>query len=276
MTVTRPAAAVLPQIPEPAGVLPAGPARGETAAFADLLNVRPGAAEAGDAEHRPGPYAEPAQPARSPDSPPGAELKAFLDVEFVAQATGSASAGPSASEPVRAVASAGPAGESAAQSVGRAGPGAGPASSADLAAAAGRGGAGPAAAGAPREAGPGLFPAARGAPVRGDTGGLVQVRAAPDARGLSPAAPEHLRGAAARPILAGSASSARNAATSLHLAVQATAAGLDVLVRLGPMGAEDRARLKSEVAALLAAHGLRIHAVEILAPGPAGQQKGET
>ncbi|MDP3458209.1 MAG: hypothetical protein Q8S09_02945, partial [Hyphomonas sp.] len=90
MTVTRPAAAALPQTPETAGGPQAGPARGETAAFADLLKVRQGAAQAGDADHRFGPQAEPAHAARPPDSPAGAELRAFLAVECVARATGSA------------------------------------------------------------------------------------------------------------------------------------------------------------------------------------------
>jgi hypothetical protein len=52
--------------------------------------------------------------------------------------------------------------------------------------------------------------------------------------------------------------------------------GVDVVVRLGPAGAEDRARLKEEIAALLAAHGLRISSIEIAAPQAVSSQRKDT
>lgn len=275
MTEIGPAAAFL-QLQTPADALQAEPARGEAAAFAELLAVRPGGAEAGDAERRISPYTDLAHAAGLSDPLPGAELKAFLDVEFQAQATGSAFAVPLSGTQVYTEAPVGPAGETAAPSSDRAGHGAVPGSSAHLAAAAESEDGGSAAAQAQRASGTGLLPSTRGVPVRRDMGGFVLVQQPSGAHGFPTSAPQTQRGGAARPVPAETGSSTQNAATSLHLAVQASAAGLDVLVRPGPMSADDRARLKSEVAALLAAHGLRIHTVEIVSPGFAARQKEDT
>lgn len=62
----------------------------------------------------------------------------------------------------------------------------------------------------------------------------------------------------------------------VSVSVQSSASGIDLVMRLGPLAQDDRARLKDEIAALLAAHGLRINTVEIVAPSPASSQKEET
>ena len=80
-------------------------------------------------------------------------------------------------------------------------------------------------------------------------------------------------GAAAQTVRPGA--DARSA-SPLQVSVQASLVGVDVVVRLGPAGAEDRARLKEEIAALLAAHGLRISSIEIAAPQAVSSQRKDT
>ena len=53
---------------------------------------------------------------------------------------------------------------------------------------------------------------------------------------------------------------------TVQVFVQSAAAGVDVSVRLGPGGGDERARLRNEIAALLAAHGVQIGALDVVAP----------
>ena len=60
----------------------------------------------------------------------------------------------------------------------------------------------------------------------------------------------------------------------LQVSLQASQLGVDVVVRLGAAGAEDRARLEEDIAALLAAYGLRINSIDISAPQAVSSQRG--
>lgn len=109
----------------------------------------------------------------------------------------------------------------------------------------------------------------------------IPLRAAPVAgrAALSPPPAVAIEAASGTPRGAGGAQPARPGSQAmstspLQVSLQASQLGVDVVVRLGAAGAEDRARLEEDIAALLAAYGLRINSIDISAPQAVSSQRG--